>query len=137
MRSSLSKLDAYVISRQFLIALDKALAKAPRSRDVTQAKDAAASVMRNIAEANVTTGADKARRFQLALLPAWRSAGARSHSAARRPSRSDREGHEASECTACLDILQCRGALGGTELEHLVALNDRQRATLWPLSRKR
>jgi len=112
MRSSLSKLDAYVISRQFLIALDKALAKAPRSRDVTQAKDAAASVMRNIAEANVTTGADKARRFQLAL-------------------------NEASECTACLDILQCRGALGGTVLEHLVALNDRQRATLWPLSRKR
>ncbi|MCA9671049.1 MAG: four helix bundle protein, partial [Myxococcales bacterium] len=101
-----------VIGRQFLVALDKALANAPRSRDVTQAKDAAASVLRNIAEANVTTGADRARRFQIAL-------------------------SEASECTACLDVLELRGALAGEVLVELYELNDRQRATLWRLSRKR
>ncbi|MCA9668731.1 MAG: four helix bundle protein [Myxococcales bacterium] len=112
MRNSLHKLDAYVIGRQFLVELDKALLNAPRSRDVTQAKDAAASVLRNIAEANVTTGADRARRFQLAL-------------------------NEASECTACLDILELRGALAREQLDSLYELNDRQCATLWPLSRKR
>ncbi|MCA9669638.1 MAG: hypothetical protein KC503_28780 [Myxococcales bacterium] len=69
-------------------------------------------MLRNIAEANVTTGADRARRFQIAL-------------------------NEASECTACLDILELRGALEGEPLAALYALNDRQRATLWPLSRKR
>ncbi|MCA9672529.1 MAG: four helix bundle protein [Myxococcales bacterium] len=112
MRSSLHRLDAYAIGRQFLVELDKALVNAPRSRDVTQAKDAAASVLRNIAEANVTGGPDRARRFQIAL-------------------------NEASECTACLEILELRGVLSGEPLDGLYGLNDRQRATLWPLSRKR
>ncbi|MCA9668771.1 MAG: hypothetical protein KC503_24425 [Myxococcales bacterium] len=45
-----------ICGSHFLIELDSALANAARSHDVTQANDAAASVLRNIAEANVTTG---------------------------------------------------------------------------------
>jgi four helix bundle protein len=109
-QGGLQGLHAYQVGLAFYRLCLSVTRRLPRSHPSRQLLKAAESTVLNIAEAYPTVGADRARRFRIA---------------------SD----EASECGAALDLLELRAELGGSTLESLRALLDRERAMLWRLGR--
>ena len=105
----LAGFDAYQVALTFYKEL-RAATLGRRGHVVEQGKRAAESVCLNVAEAHPTTGADRARRFRIAV-------------------------DEAYECGAALDLLEVRGELRQATLARLRALLDRERAMLFKLSR--
>jgi four helix bundle protein len=75
-----------------------------------QARRAAVSVVLNVAEGNQRTGKDRLNRFRIAL-------------------------GSAAEVTACLDVAEAVGYVGGADTAAAKQLADRVRAMTWRLSR--
>jgi four helix bundle protein len=111
-RAGLHGFDAYVVARQFRNTLKAALHGRALTENVTQAMRAAEAVVRGVAEAYPTLGADRARRFRIAA-------------------------GEASECVATLDLLEDDAVVCAEALAELRRLLDRECAMLWRLSRPR
>ena len=105
-------LHAYQVSLEFYRQLTAALQTAARSHVTNQVTRASESVVLNIGEAYPATGNDRARRVRIAA-------------------------DEASECRVALDLLEIRKALPEHTIKELRALNDRQCAMLFRLSRRR
>jgi four helix bundle protein len=108
-RFGLEGFDAYQVALSFYREF-RAATRGRRGHVVEQGNKAAESVVLNVAEAHPTTGADRARRFRIAV-------------------------DEAYECGAALDLLEVRGELRQATLARLRALLDRERAMLFKLSR--
>ena len=108
-RLGLFGFDAYQVALEFYRQVCRAL-RGKRGHVADQLRRASESIVLNVAEAYPTSGADRARRFQIA-------------------------DNEASESAAALDLLEARGDLAPEVLERLRDLLDRECAMLWRLSR--
>ncbi len=108
-RVGLYGFDAYQVALTFYRKL-RAATRGLRGHVVEQGHRAAESVVLNVAEAHPTSGADRARRFRIAV-------------------------DEAYECGAALDLLEVRGDVRQATLTELRELLDRERAMLFRLSR--
>ena len=109
--AGLNGLDAYRIALDAFRRVLEVTRQLSRA-EIDQLVRAAEAVARNIAEAHAAVGAERARKFRIAL-------------------------GEASECGAALDLLEIRRLVEPGALVELRGLLDRERAMLWRLSRTR
>jgi len=111
-RRGLAGLHAYQVAIEFYGLVVDWVEPVYLGHATKQLSKAAESVVCNIGEGYTARGKDRARRFRIAE-------------------------NECSECTVALDLLERRRVLAAYKLARLRNLNDRLRAMLYRLSRKR
>ena len=108
----LAGLHAYQVALEFYELVVDWVEPVYKGHATKQLSRAAESVVCNIGEGYTARGKDRARRFRIAE-------------------------NECSECTVALDLIERRRVLAKAKLARLRTLNDRLRAMLYRLSRKR